>query len=228
MFCHKCRVEVPENNQFCQTCGSPVSSKPMLCNKCGAEIPENTKFCRKCGSPVSLKAVRRQRPLWGRIEVISSLVVAGGAILMIIALAIPWYTARVSGSGVEVSGSSNMFVDELLDHIGPGWSAWTGLGLPIVLIVFFASLCLLSVGYALIRRSQPRRLWYWLASLSILSLLANFGYTTWYVMDYTSEISDGFGQGYITPHAGSILALFGAIVIILGSEMHSKKYMTSQ
>jgi hypothetical protein len=202
----------------------------MFCNNCGAQIPEGSDFCQTCGKSVDLSPVSPdsapppstttgwQLPRWGSTEANRVLAVAGGASMMLIALAVPWYTAWLRGPGW--SNSANMWFRDLMDtstgeHLRPNWLGW---GLPIVLIIVFASLCLLSVIYGLMRRSQPRRFWLLLGILSLLSALANFGYVSWFMTHFTRDLCYGGNCScYTTPHAGFVLALLGAVALILGS-----------
>jgi hypothetical protein len=137
---------------------------------------------------------------------------------MLIALAVPWYTIRASGGGSE-----NISLGDLLTPEGPNNPNWAGSGLPIVLIIICASLGLLSVGYALMSGSQPKKLWAWLGSLSVICALINLGYILWWVIDTVNDLSNGEVSAYTTPHAGFFLAFFGAIALVASSAMGRQK-----
>jgi protein phosphatase len=48
LICPKCEFENPNDNKFCQTCGTSLTHKS--CFKCGAEVLLNNQFCHKCGA----------------------------------------------------------------------------------------------------------------------------------------------------------------------------------
>lgn len=206
----------------------------MFCNKCGTQVPEGSKFCQACGSsvsPTSLapdsmpppgRAFGRHLARQGISHATSSLVAAGGAILMLIALAVPWYTLRAS-DGTR----GNVSLGILLNPKGSGNPNWAGSGLPVVIIIVCASVSLLFVGYALMTGSQQKKLWAWLGSLSVVCALANLGYILWWTIHTTNAISNGEVSAYITPHAGFLLAFFGAIALVASSAV-ARKNPTAQ
>jgi hypothetical protein len=141
--------------------------------------------------------------------------------MMLVALAVPWYTMRMSGGGE--SYSENITLGDLLTPEGSGNPNWAGSGLPIVLIIICASLTLLYLGYVVMSRSQPKKLWAWLGSLSIVCALGNLGYILWWVIDTTNDLSGGEVSAYTTPHAGFFLAFFGAIALVASSTIGRQK-----
>jgi curli biogenesis system outer membrane secretion channel CsgG len=54
-YCPTCKVELPQNQNFCTKCGK-ASTKPR-CSKegCGTELEVGAKFCGKCGTKVEQK-----------------------------------------------------------------------------------------------------------------------------------------------------------------------------
>lgn len=57
--CEKCGAEVPNNNAFCSSCGSPMPKREavlnenhMRCDSCGTIIDKNLRFCTSCGKPL--------------------------------------------------------------------------------------------------------------------------------------------------------------------------------
>src|SRR5438067_2067969 len=49
MECLNCKADIPDGNQFCEECGTPV---PILCSYCSAPVRSGAKFCGKCGNKV--------------------------------------------------------------------------------------------------------------------------------------------------------------------------------
>lgn len=54
MKCIKCGHEVPEENKFCEYCGTPVTEE-RRCSSCGAVVEEDSKFCHVCGTALQHK-----------------------------------------------------------------------------------------------------------------------------------------------------------------------------
>ncbi len=48
MNCPHCHTENPNNNKFCQKCGTSLTHK--TCDECGAEVPLNAENCQNCGA----------------------------------------------------------------------------------------------------------------------------------------------------------------------------------
>ena len=103
----------------------------------------------------------------------------------------------------------------LINETGNGGPLWAGSALPIILIIVFASVTLLSIGYCFWAVVVTRQLWAWLGGLSIVCVLGNLGYILWWMIDNTPERADF--TFYTTPHAGSVLALLGAVAVVIGS-----------
>src|SRR5258708_15994563 len=45
--CQACKIELPEENIFCPSCGSQLG-----CKSCPATLPLGARFCAHCGAPV--------------------------------------------------------------------------------------------------------------------------------------------------------------------------------
>lgn len=200
MFCVRCGTKVPEDAAFCKSCGNPMSSV-------AGGGPQATAL----GSSTTFAGVRPSFP-------VGSVLAAGiGSTLMLIALALDWYTVRCSGDNCYGWPNPSLDFGNLTGDADILDLNWAGSGLPLVFMIIFASAILLSVGFALLTGTLMRRLWAWVAGLSIVCLVANFGYM---LGDTLTSDSDWYDvTWYATPHAGWVLAFVGAIVVLIGSAM---------
>lgn len=48
LICPHCKFENPDDNKFCQSCGTSLTLK--TCDKCGADVPLHTRYCQECGA----------------------------------------------------------------------------------------------------------------------------------------------------------------------------------
>jgi protein phosphatase len=48
LICPHCQFENPNDNKFCQKCGTSLSNK--TCFECGADVPFHTRYCQECGT----------------------------------------------------------------------------------------------------------------------------------------------------------------------------------
>jgi len=48
--CYKCGGTIPDDSNFCTSCGTKLSS---LCSKCNESNPEGSAFCNNCGFPLA-------------------------------------------------------------------------------------------------------------------------------------------------------------------------------
>jgi len=142
------------------------------------------------------------------------IVAAAGAIMMLIALALDWYTARCAGDDCRGAGSVNIDFGDLMDSEGLNWA---GDPLPLILMIVFASITLLTIGYFMLSGTLVKKLLTWLGVLSLLCLTGNFVYLLVEVMTEATDYYDI--TPYITPHAGWSIAFIGALVVIIGSSM---------
>ncbi|MEJ2769368.1 hypothetical protein [Mycetohabitans sp. B46] len=58
LSCAHCKVELPNSQKFCNTCGTPVMALPnkearTAYRHCGHTLPARQYFCNKCGTPVA-------------------------------------------------------------------------------------------------------------------------------------------------------------------------------
>jgi hypothetical protein len=142
--------------------------------------------------------------------------------MMLIALALTWYTTHVE----DVSGASasaTVTFGDLMDSEGLNWA---GNPMPLILMSVFGGATLLVVGYswlAGIVTKERLKLWSWLGSLAALCLLANIGYMNY---EGLGRESGGIFSGYtvyFTPHVGWVMALAGALVVRISSGLARKR-----
>ncbi|MBD2295343.1 serine/threonine phosphatase [Anabaena sphaerica FACHB-251] len=48
LICPHCQFENPNDNKFCQSCGTSLTHR--TCRECGAEVLINTQYCQECGA----------------------------------------------------------------------------------------------------------------------------------------------------------------------------------
>jgi hypothetical protein len=119
-----------------------------------------------------------------------------GALLMLISLALPFYTARSGGA------SANVSVSDLLK----AKTDWAGTGLPVLLIIIFASILLLSVIIGFLTRRTLKPLWFVLGMLCIFAVIGNASYIVVQMHRTTAE-----WVNIIAP--GCVLAFVGAVIV---------------
>ena len=151
-FCSNCGAELEAPAQpttstaFCPQCGSPVSLEAQFCSKCGArlvnacpkcgsEVTPGTRFCRQCGQDLSGGVIRQvARVAQGkRAFPLANIVAAGlGAIMMLVSLAVPWYTLRSAGDAPDVTASDLLGRNGVIQQ-----SDYAGSSLPLILMIIF-------------------------------------------------------------------------------------------
>lgn len=137
------------------------------------------------------------------------LIIITGAIMILISLALNWYALHTS----YITGDFFLKFDFLTnnhDRLANWGVHWSGATLPLVLVVIFASIAILSTAYALVTGQQFRKLWGWLSVLSATVIIANFVYfhVAFRVWDLRIDI---------TPYIGWVVALIGAIAMGIGT-----------
>lgn len=211
MYCAKCGSDVPEGNRFCSNCGtevSAVSAAPAACPSCGAEVSPDIKFCGQCGQSLAPSKSTAIAPALAFLKVPflkQALVSAAGAILMLIALAVPWYSYRGGTLGSSDLLSKPFWAEE---------AVWAGWGLPVMLVICIASLVLLAVAVSLWTGRSTKVFWYWMGILGITCVVANGGYVGWW-----TNAHERFSGGLV--HAGFVLALVGGIIVLIGASMRT-------
>ena len=211
-FCPQCGSPVSLEAQFCSKCGARLVN---ACPKCGSEVTPGTRFCRQCGQDLSGGVIRQAA--WvapgKRAFPLANIVAAGlGAIMMLVSLAVPWYAMRLHEVSINISAS-----DLLTDTGSYPAPSFAGSALPLVLMIIFASIVLLSVAYSFYRQAATRALWACLGTLSALCVIGNAVYILFHIHDITSEFSNYGGQWVNIVHAGSVLAFVGALVVAFSS-----------
>lgn len=214
MRCPECGFDNPDDIKFCTSCGSkleaaappPTPTAPTnLCPQCGSEIRPEARFCDQCGqdlkqptgrvAPAPARSVERAFP-------VPNVIAAGvGAVLMLASLAVPWYTIRYLGFSEDVSAS------DLITETGNGGPIWAGSALPLILMIVFASLVLISVIYSFAAKTATRSVWSSLGTLCAWCVIGNAVYLLfWYQDNYQLWMN--------IVAAGSILAFVGALVVL--------------
>jgi len=131
-------------------------------------VPPTPQFMQ--ARPMS-SAITTRRPF-----VLANTIAAGiGALLMLVSLALPFYTLRAGESSVNVSAS----------HLLTSNTDWAGTGLPLFLIIIFACVVLLSLILDLLTKSAIKPLWSTLGMLCIFSVICNACYILWHVHSTT-------------------------------------------
>lgn len=213
--CPQCGSEVSPEALFCGECGANLAN---LCPQCGIEAPAGIRFCTKCGQDLT-KGVTRQvaraavprgkgalSP--GALPLPNIIAAAVGGILMLISLTVTWYTIRLDTLIGQLS--DDVSAGDLITKTGDWEWWWPGSVLPLILMIIFASVVLLSIGYSLWRGVMTRSLWVWLGVLSALCVLGNAVYFLWYV-------HDRFGEWVNIVNVGFVIAFIGALVVMFSS-----------
>jgi len=215
MRCPECGFDNPDDTKFCTNCGtkleaaasSPTPTAPTsFCPQCGAQIRPEARFCDQCGQDLKQATTRvaSAPPQVERAFPLPNVIAAGvGAVMMLVSLAIPWYTIRYLGASSDVSAS------DLLTETGNGGPIWAGSALPLILMIIFASLVLLSVLFSIWKKVATKSLWASLGTVCTLCVVGNAGYILWWLHD-----SPWYGGAWINiVQAGSALAFAGALVV---------------
>lgn len=199
MKCHKCRHNNAEGVRFCAECGAKLES---FCPKGRAKLPLRVKSYGRCErSGVSSRTT-------GRIGSASSLplnslkpvAVAIGSIMILISLALPWYSGYYEDFGVGWLLKPLHWMDD---------EPLFGLALPVVYVMIFAFLALVSVFWFPLKRNLRASLLIFMSILAIVCLCVNAVYTSLY-------LSRSFGYDF---ESGFILSLVGTIIVLAAAAL---------
>ncbi|MFA4837837.1 MAG: zinc ribbon domain-containing protein [Dehalococcoidia bacterium] len=200
----------------------------MLCSNCGKELEDSNISCPSCGTkygdvPETPPSTRSEKPL-SQVALLPRevakgfLIIITGAVMMLTAMALVWYT--VYGHEYYLLDFDDLNNSSSVDY----WVNWYGAALPLILVIVFASVAILSAVYSLATGQRFKQLWGWLSFLSAAALIANFLYLL--VVYSGKEYSED-----VRPHIGWVVALIGAIAIGIGTiiiDIGSKKKPHSQ
>ena len=203
-LCPQCGSEIRPEARFCDQCGARLI---LACPQCGADATPGERFCSQCGQDLQ-QPTGRVAPAPAQVErafPLPNVIAAGvGAVLMLVSLAVPWYTIRYLGFSEDVSAS------DLITETGNGGPIWAGSALPLILMIVFASLVLISVIYSFAAKTATRSVWASLGSLCALCVIGNAVYILWWLHD-----SPWYGGAWINiVQAGSALAFAAALVVL--------------
>jgi len=215
VFCRQCGAQMEQEAHYCSRCGNKLTA---FCPKCGSQLGAESQFCTRCGLQLSQPAVSQSTAMYTQVPAtpqvtrapampgkvtsktifLSARTIAAGvgALLMLISLALPFYTVRGGGA------SANLSVSDLLK----AKTDWAGVGLPVLLIIIFASVLLLSVIIGFLTRRTLKPLWFMLGMLCIFAVIANAGYVLVQIHRSTAE-----WVNIIAP--GCVLAFVGAVIV---------------
>ncbi len=203
--CPQCGAQVRPEARFCDQCGASLT---VACPQCGADATPGERFCSQCGQDLeqATTPAASATPQVERASPLPNVIAAGvGAVMMLVSLAVPWYTIRLWGSSEDWEASF------LMD---PGCiqecPLWAGFGLPVVLVIIFASLVLISAIYSFAAKAATRALWASLGSLCAFCVAGNALYILWWLHENTYP-----AEWINIVQAGSALAFAGALVVAL-------------
>lgn len=216
VFCRQCGAQMEQEAHFCNRCGYKLTA---FCPKCGSQLNAESQFCTLCGLQLSQPAVGQSTAMYTQVPVTPQIthapnmpgskvisktiflsartIAAGvGALLMLISLALPFYTVRGGGA------SANLSVSDLLK----AKTDWAGVGLPVLLIIIFASILLLSVIIGFLTRRTLKPLWFILGMLCIFAVIANAGYVLVQIHRSTAEWVNIIAPGCVLAFVGAVIA----------------------
>jgi DNA-directed RNA polymerase subunit RPC12/RpoP len=228
MKCSTCGAEIADDAKFCSSCGAPVTSaepepsqpappepEPAppqpTCPQCGSALSPGQEFCGNCGyrlTPARVEAASAPDTSLAR-RLTSVIMVMVAAVLILIAIALPWYAYRSFGF------TSNISFGDMLDTGFPSGD-WFGITLPPIVLIAIAAVALITAIVSFLTRKNMNALWSALGSLAMVAILANAGYLIWWFYNYSGEVVN-------IVHAGSVLVLVAAIVLIVGASIRPRR-----
>jgi len=216
--CPQCGSEIRPEARFCDQCGASLT---VACPQCGADATPGERFCSQCGQDLeqATTPVASATPQVERAFPLPNIIAAGvGAIMMLVSLAVTWYTPRAEGESYDLK------ISDLLDPgcAGfPGCPTWAGWGLPVVLMIVFASLVLISVLFCLWKKVATKSLWSSLGTLCAWCVVGNALYVLYWHYDQTRTWT-GEGLWFNIVQVGSVLAFVGALVVLFSGVFGKK------
>lgn len=153
----------------------------------------------------------------------SLILAAAGAIIILISLAFPFYGLRISlhGFAGNIHLSYDVSITDLIsnnidDKAGVLRESWIGSALPILFMIIFASITLISVIYSLVKGEVITRLW-WIGLLSLGCILINASYLGFM---WNKGFIPAWGETInLRPSYGVIMASIGALLIVISHPM---------
>jgi hypothetical protein len=180
------------------------------CPQCASPVTPGLYYCNQCGQDLTVEVIRRVVGLTShekRDFPIKQTVAAGAAIaLILVSLALPWYAVRLPDLTLDYSAT------DLIIRTAPSWAEWAGLALPLIMLILFASIALLSVIYSLWSNQPTRALWAILGALSAFCVLFSALYFLWWVWD-----NPLYSQWVNIIHGGSVAAFAGSLILTLSA-----------
>jgi RNA polymerase subunit RPABC4/transcription elongation factor Spt4 len=224
MKCTKCGAELADDAKFCSSCGAPVTSaepepsqpapqQPAppqpACPQCGSALSPGQEFCSNCGyrlTPARVQTASAPDASLAR-RLTSVIMVTVAAVMMLVAIALPWYALRYWGYTQDIT-FGNLMEMEFPD--------WFGFALPPIVLVVIAAVVLITAIISFITRRNMNTLWSTLGSLAVVAIIINAGYLVWWFYDNS-------GEWINIAHAGSVLVLVGAIVLLIGASIRPRR-----
>lgn len=188
MFCSNCGKELEDSNICCPSCGRKVGAAPITSSSAQSEKPSS------------------QVVLSRRKVAIGFLLIITGAIMMLTALALHWYTVDYYKKFLD---SGDLLNRNVIERRFEQDFSWYGTSLPLIFIIVFAPIAILFAVYTLVTGRRLRKPWCFLGLLPVAALIANFLYL------HFTVCSDCFGN--LTPHYGWVVAFIGAVAIGIGT-----------
>jgi hypothetical protein len=201
MKCPQCQFDNRVGVRYCERCGTKLE---LVCPKCRTALSLDARFCGQCGE--KLVATQETRNVESaslfNVPLFTQVAVALGSIMILISLALPWYSGHIFDWSVR----GLLSVANWADH-----EDLIGLVLPVVFVIVFASFNLLSVFWSLLRVEPGAKFWakFWMCTgiLTMGCLLLNSIYASlWFSRPFGYDFESGF-----------ILALVGTIVVLGGA-----------
>lgn len=203
----------------------------MICSQCGKEVDDSSIHCpsretNDMAISQTPPSTQSEKPNSGTASLprastkIGLPIIITGTIMMLLSLFLDLYTVDYYPKYLDFGDLLN---PSIIERRFEQDFNWYGTSLPLILIIVFASISILSIVYTLTTGQRFRKLWFGISILSVVTLTANFLYLRFAVC------SDCFG--HVNPHIGWVLAFVGAMAIGAGAiviDTSSTKKLLSQ